>query len=32
VAQDRATTVASKPEEFEGMLRLKARWPVEMKK
>jgi hypothetical protein len=29
VAQDRATTVATKPEEFELMLRLKARWPVE---
>jgi hypothetical protein len=32
VAHDRTTTVASKPEEFEGMLRLKARWPVEKKK
>jgi hypothetical protein len=29
VAQDRATTLATKPEEFEPMLRLKARWPVE---
>ena len=29
VAQDRAITVATKPEEFELMLRLKARWPVE---
>jgi hypothetical protein len=28
VAQDRAITVATKPEEFEMMLRLKARWPV----
>jgi hypothetical protein len=28
VAQDRITTLASKTEEFEPMLRLKARWPV----
>jgi hypothetical protein len=28
VAQDRTTTVATKPEEFELMLKLKARWPV----
>jgi hypothetical protein len=29
VAHERASVVATKPEEFELMLRLKARWPLE---
>jgi hypothetical protein len=31
VAQDRVSTLATKSEEFEPMLRLKARWPIDRK-